>query len=496
MQNDLNNQNQFQKEFGAPQQPVYAPIETPPVLEPQISKPSILPKILPILVLVSIVLLGLGGYYLYSSNSKVILKNSFKTFERIANYIENPIKLEKSENQSAIGTFSFNMDEGTELGMLNNIGFNYEVANTKDLFKMSLGLNKGNEYLGAVQLFSTEDTGYIFLDKIFSKYIEYSDLKGLVSVSDVNKEEDYEYLYNFLVKSIIKNAFDDNLVKGTAEIKIDNKEVSVNELELSYTEEELLEILGLVIEDIKGDEKADEIFTDLYPDYQDIDTDDMIRDLDKDYMSKYYYVIYTNKLTNAVLGMDFVLENYESSFNYDDCDFYDMDTDFDNCMGEDYEEYKTGFSYRKEKNDNFYIYENDLLETRLEVIKEKDGLTLNIYDSEDEEVGVMKIVMTKDLIEINFNSKDDYNEGIFNIKMDIEEVVKGQEYKIETTMTMETYSFDELDGSGSVEMTSLIKNEAEINANFNNSVNYEDLTEEDTNEILENLMEIMEKVGS
>ena len=157
-----------------------------------------------------LVVIGLGGYYLYSSNSKVILNNSFKVFERIGSYVENPIKLDKSENQSIMGTFSFNVEESTELEMLNNIEFNYEVANTKDLFKASLGINKNNEYLGAVQLFSNEETGYIFLDKIFDKYIEYSELKGLVTATDPNKEEEYEYLYDFLVKSIIKNAIDNN----------------------------------------------------------------------------------------------------------------------------------------------------------------------------------------------------------------------------------------------------------------------------------------------
>jgi hypothetical protein len=522
MQNDLNNQNPFQKEFGAPQQPtqptqpvpqqpipqqpvpqqpvsqqpVYTPNEVPPVFKPEVSKPNILSKVLPIVVLIVIVALGLGGYYLYSGNSKVILNNSFKNFERIANYIENPIKLDNSENRSITGAFSFNVEESTELEMLNNIDFNYEFAATEDLIKMSLGLNKGNEYLGAVQLFSTEDTGYIFLDKIFDKYIEYSDLKGFVSTTDVNKEEDYDYIYKFLVKSLIKNAIDDNLVKGTAEIKINNEDVSVNELELSYTEEELIEVLGLIIEDIKSDEKADEIFTDLYPEYKDIDTDDMIRDLDKDYMSEYYYVIYTNKLTNAVVGMDFVVEAYELSTNYDDCNFYGMDYDFDDCTYEEYESYKTGFSYRKEKNDNFYFYEYDLLEARVEVIKEKDGLTLNLYDYEDEEVGNIKIVTTKDLIEIDFNFEDDYSKAMFNYKMDIKEVVKGQEYELDAKMTLESYSFDDLDESLSMDITYLIKNESDINANFNNSVNYEDLTEDDTYEILENLMEIMEKVGS
>ena len=82
------------------------------------------------------------------------------------------------------------------------------------------------------------------------------------------------------------------------------------------------------------------------------------------------------------------------------------------------------------------------------------------------------------------------------MKMDINEVIKGKEYQIDAKMTLESYSFDELSESLSMDMTYLIKNEASINSNFNNSIKYEDLTEDDSYEIMENLMEIMEKVGS
>ena len=443
-----------------------------------------------------LVVIGLGGYYLYSSNSKVILNNSFKVFERIGSYVENPIKLDKSENQSIMGTFSFNVEESTELEMLNNIEFNYEVANTKDLFKASLGINKNNEYLGAVQLFSNEETGYIFLDKIFDKYIEYSELKGLVTATDPNKEEEYEYLYDFLVKSIIKNAIDNNLVKGNSKIEIDDKEVSVNELKLSYTEKELLEILDLIIEDVKEDEKADEILTDLYPEYKNLDINEMIENIDEYRMSNYRYIIYTNKLTNTVLGIDFIVDYFELSTNYDNCDFSDFDEDFDECTFDDYEEYSQKFSYRNEEHDNFYFYEGGTVEVRLEVIKENNGLTINMYPYDDEKEGVIKVITTNELIEIDFNFEDEYDKNNFNMKMDINEVIKGKEYKIDAKMTLESYSFDELSESLSMDMTYLIKNEASINSNFNNSIKYEDLTEDDSYEIMENLMEIMEKVGS
>ncbi len=508
-------------------------------------------------------------YYVYSTNEKVIINNSIKQLENFKNYFESPIVLNESEQYSEKGNFTIQMDntENTDLNQLislvNKMTFNYNFSKTVDKTLFELNLSNKTEELGGVKLLTNSKTGYIFLNKIFDKYIEIEELKDALSSTNYNDLNDYDYLYNFIVKSFVNNVNKDDFVRDKTEIKIDGTTKKVNSLKLEYNDKQISKIVNLVINDIKSDDKANKIVTNFYKDFESYNMDDVIDSIDEEHMSTYIYTVYTNNLTNVVEGIDFDYKYYEPTYDYSNCfnfenydntddtdlenmsstneqfevkqiddqtpedytiydyssddsidnstddDYYyttDDNTQFDdtaedytttndysNCAEASYEEKTISIEYRNDTKPRIYFNEDDELQGFVELEKVDQTLTVNVYKSEDEKLGYIKINSTKTLYEITADFTIDNQEYKVKLSTNIKEVTAGAEYDLNRIFSYEAYDGKNKEYSLSINMDSKLKTSASIEETITDSVKYDELTEEQMQEIYTNIMNIISK---
>lgn len=534
-------------------------------IEPPIKKKKGMKALLLILILLTLCLIGGGAYFVYSTNEKVIINNSVKQLENFKEYFQTPLSLNDSDEYSEIGTFNIQMNKTDDINtnqiidILNNMKFNYNFSKTAEKTLLELNVSDSKEELAGVKLLTTSETGYVFLNKIFDKYIEVAELKDALSSTNYNDIEDYNYLYSFVQKSFINNVNEDDFVKGDAEITIDGDKKQVNSLKLEYNDKEILELVDLIIADIKADEKANEIVTNIDKDFASYDMTSSIDAIDEEHMSTYIYTVYTSKLTNTVQGIDFYYKYYEQEYSYDNCynnttddttdtteddalenmnsntedykvtqvaddtatyDYttddtttddtttYDYSTDeyttedytttseYDDCAEVTYTEKTISVQYRKDTNPRVYIVEDTNPIGFAELVKEDQTLTINIYKSENEKLGFIKINSTETLYEVTADFTVDQNEYKLTFSTNIEEVTAGEEYKLDSIITYEEYTGTEKTNSISVNINGTVKTSASIEETTTDSVKYDELTEEQQQEIYNNLMSILsEKIG-
>lgn len=529
-------------------------------IEPPIKKKKHLKALLFILILLTLCLVGSGAYFVYSKNEKVIINNSVKQLENFKEYFQSPLSLKDSEEYSEIGTFNIQMNKTDDvttnqvIDILNKMKFNYNFSKTAEKTLLELNVSDTKEEIAGVKLLTTSETGYVFLNKIFDKYIEVAELKDALSSTNYNDIEDYNYLYNFVQKSFIKNVNEADFVKDTAEITIDGDKKQVNSLKLEYNDKEILELVDLIIADIKTDEKANKIVTNIYEDFADYNMNSSIDSIDEEHMSTYIYTVYTSKLTNTVQGIDFDYKYYNQEYSYDNCydntsddkaddalenmksttedykvtevaddnltsdytadDYTDYDyttddyttddyttedyttSDYENCTEVTYKEKTVSIQYRKDTNPRIYISEDNDQKGFVELVKEDQILTINIYKSENEKLGFIKINSTKTLYEVTADFTVDQNEYKLTFSTNIEEVTAGSQYKLDSIITFEEYTGKEKTNSISININGIIKNSASIEETTTNSVKYDELTVEQQQEIYSKIMSILsEKIG-
>jgi hypothetical protein len=455
------------------------------------------------------------------------------------------------------------------IDLVNSMKFDYNFSKTAEKTFLELNVSDAKEELAGVKVLTTPDTGYVFLNKIFDKYIEVSELKDALSSTNYNDMEDYTYLYNFVQKSFIKNVNSSDFVKGNAEITIDGEKKQVNSLKLEYNDKQILELVNLIISDIKADEKANKIVTNIYKDFANYNMNDSLDSIDEEHMSTYIYTVYTSKLTNAVQGIDFEEKYYDEEYSYDNCynntsgdetnnalenmkttiedykatevaddstasdnqpddyttydsttdnyatddyatdDYttYDYTTDdsiaedyttsaYEDCSEVTYKEKTVSIQYRNDTNPRIYIVEDNDQKGFAELVKDDQTLTINIYKSEDDKLGFIKINSTKTLYEVTADFTVDKNEYKFTFSTNIEEVTAGEEYKLDSIIAYEEYTGTEKTNSASVNINSVVKTSASIEETTTGSVKYDELTAEQQQEIYNNLMSILsEKIG-
>jgi|GEM_PF-3209909 len=537
--------------------------------EPPMKKKKGIKALLLILILLTLCLIGSGAYFVYSTNEKVIINNSVKQLENFKEYFLTPLSLSDSDEYSEKGTFNIQMNKTDDINtnkvidILNSMKFDYNFSKTAEKTLLELNISDTKEEIAGVKLLTTSETGYVFLNKIFDKYIEVAELKDALSSTNYNDIEDYNYLYNFVQKSFINNVNEKDFVKDTAEITIDGEKKQVNSLKLEYNDKQILELLDLIITDIKADERANEIVTNIYEDFASYNMTSSIDNIDEEHMSTYTYTVYTSRLTNIVQGIDFDYKYYNKEYSYDNCydstsedgledtsdgalenmksntenykvtsvdddtttsdnqvddytiyDYegnddttYDYTTDdyttedyttteYQDCSEVTYNAKTVSIQYRKDTNPRIYISEDNNLKGFAELVKEDQILTINIYKSEAEKLGYIKINSTKTLYEVTADFKDEQNEYKLTFSTNIEEVTVGEEYNLDSIITYEEYTGKEKTNSISVNINGTVKTSASIEETTTGSVKYNELTEEQQQEIYNNVMSILsEKIG-
>lgn len=155
---------------------------------------------------------------------------------------------------------------------------------------------------------SNEITGYIYLEKIYDKYIEINSLASGRINNDITTL-DLAYSYKFIKEKLIKEVKKMSFNRKDSSIKIDEKERKVKELYISLTEEELFKILNEVLDKAKDDEIVLKVLKMLYMDIEEFT-------FKAETKNKYNYSIYYDGITGTVYGFDIGYTNSSDTKDY------------------------------------------------------------------------------------------------------------------------------------------------------------------------------------
>lgn len=468
---------------------------------PKKSNPA-LNVVMGILIFLVVVLAGLGGVYAYMHTDEYIVGSSIKSFNNIKdNYFPAlNYNMEFKDKVTNEGTMTFKLetsyDEASMYSkILKDLKLNYKFVVSNNDILADVLMIKNNEELAGVKVLYQENKGYLYLKNIYDKYI---DLEIEEEIEQTTTEE-LNLLVEVSLESLQTRFFEKELEKSEAEITIDGKKVKVIANKIEYTEEEILNLLNSVIADIKANEEANKVAQKVIEDFENYNLDEEIEDLDKEHMSIFSYIIYTDKLTSKTLGLDFKSIYYEETWrDYEECEAIEDFDEYYDCLYETiYVQTSSVISYRTGEKEIIEISEDEKLQGAYVISKDGDKtiITIKEYKEEKEnELGKIEIYSKDNTMNILFEMKEDEEVLKVNYDLEITEIKANSEYEQAANIII-NYTDGEDNIRLEVNANNTIKDSGEVNEKVTETVTFDNITEEDQTTIMTNLQTLLEKMG-
>lgn len=425
-----------------------------------------------IVLVILILTVGLYGILYLNKPKNIFLKNINNDYKKLSALImEDDIDTKTIKSSNKV---DFNIDISDEiiptelLKEINNIELEFDSYSDLDKKLLNLLINlkyEKNDLLN-LKVYGKPNSLYINMKDIYNKYIEipYEEYSEIYNTVD-NKE--IKYVTDKTFEYIINNLNEKDFTKTKETININNKNVKVNKISYILNEEKFTNLSVNFIEKIKSDEKYLEILSKLVNETK----EELVKELDdakSEFNSKtefdkteIEFIMYTNGLSNNSIKYMIKSEDLKISYsNYNDIIKISVDED-ENLI-----------SIVNEKK------EKDFYNTTINIkIDESDEIKMNI-DSKKE----------KDTWTHNYKITLDENEIKGTLILKEKEIEKNKEYEIDMNLNIE-FMIDKEEFKFDINLKSNLKLNEEISIpDLSNSILYSDLTEEDTNMIMENLM--------
>ncbi len=276
-----------------------------------------------ILIIVAIGLLVAGGIILYQNYSN---KNRIVTsFNELKTALEETFNLSSTEaenssiKQTVTGTMTLNINpllgsstDGSDviIGNLNNSAFNYEYRLDTEEKKMYLNgslLLNASEIMG-INFYQADDISYIFLRNIFDRYIMIED-NDIFSYLDNNNltTDDINYIYDKITESLGNNI--------TKEDIIVSNEDGTKKISLKLSQERLNEISNAIVEDLKKDEKTQEIIGNTLNNLEAASSNETDTTTNSESSISYSIYLEKNDIVTYEFTVDDGTDNYSIIFN-------------------------------------------------------------------------------------------------------------------------------------------------------------------------------------
>lgn len=264
-----------------------------------------------------VLFIGVGTflYITYNTSSMSLISKSVNTLNE--KYLDSYNILDdiKIFNKGIIsGDFNFKLNKSNDeelnsyANIFNDLIFKYEYKKNSSKEVLSLQIDQNENMLTRLTAISNEITGYIYLEKIYDKYIEINSLASGRINNDITTL-DLAYSYKFIKEKLIKEVKKMSFNRKDSSIKIDEKERKVKELYISLTEEELFKILNEVLDKAKDDEIVLKVLKMLYMDIEEFT-------FKAETKNKYNYSIYYDGITGTVYGFDIGYTNSSDTKDY------------------------------------------------------------------------------------------------------------------------------------------------------------------------------------
>ncbi len=436
-----------------------------------------MPLIIGLIVIILAVVAGLV-YYKVSSNPKnVFIKGINKAstnFKQVSEKFINP-KTNIIGSVTTTGSMNFNMNFNIEnlvyndpetsamistlIDKLNMIKIDYNYQKDVDNNKILLNLNTymTEKKLLQLKLFSDNQKQYIFLQDLYDKYIEISMLNNLEDNDVEQMVEDIMFLFETVGKSIIDNIKDSYITTEKTTIVLNNKDTKVNKSILNLNAANQKEISKAVISDLKNNEKIIEIDKKYNFGIQELTVEEIEDEVYDDFTLTVYY----SKLTNNIVKLELISPTDNQSISY---------TIGNESILESITNGKSDFKLTFKNQDNKF---NITLKIEDVTVASIEGETVNDNYTYKFSLNIEEITIS----------------GEGSIKIEI--LKDNEEYNATADFTIEVKQQGENLGKINIKANEKTTKGANVNENITNAIHYENITEEDMEEITNNIYSIL-----
>ena len=410
--------------------------------------------------ILSIILISVGTYILYISNPKKITKKAINNFQKkLIDIFSTSEELNVGPNYTLASNINLNLESDylnstqdenikpyknivSKLSQSNNIlNISQDKTNKKALF--SLISNKDNKEIINTKYLVENSTEYYYIKNFQSTYINAGTNNYFETLTEENtSQENINYLYDFIGKSLQSNIPDEYFEKYQTEVSISNKPTKLTKVSLALNNEKIKTIAKSILKDLKNDEKANKILTGYNEEFTNFKIKDSTKYLPKG--KTLILNIYTTNLTYQIKKYELILQD-------------------------DKNEQKITYETGKNK-DIVYIIDNNKISYKLSIINSNNKSIIKILNSKEKNIGEISIEINKNSEELLVEIKDnnitidiDYEKKLKNIK-------KNKSYDVSTYVSIKAMADNSNILNGIIKIDSKVSNEVKISEDVSNSV--------------------------
>lgn len=279
-----------------------------------------------VFLLAAIGALIVGWIHFYRIKPKILFVKAVEELTSNISYLSTPLKnflVFPSENEKLSGNinftlqlnleeqfddekFSFNYQEIVENMNNLNIIYNYQKDKNNNAQLNLLG-NLNDKTIFDVYFLNINDTQYTLINNVFEKYIELGNV-NVINNLDINENiEDVKYLWEIIFESLNEEIKNEEIFTEKVKINIgQNEESSAKKTTLRLSNNRQKEIIENIILDLKNDEEAVKIISKYKQDWINQDVKKLVEEVS--FETNFIFSVYYKDITNEIIMMELIDE--------------------------------------------------------------------------------------------------------------------------------------------------------------------------------------------
>jgi len=423
-----------------------------------------------------VICLGIAAFFFFrikNSKERIIINS----LEHLQNVFKNKSNIELDlpniREFLQTGTISLDLESSDEdiesiLKMIKDFQINFNAEQRENFLYFELDLLYADESIIDFRMIAENNKIYLLIERLINQVLMFEANTDVLLQDDYLTIKDVQYLYNLILERIIRDMDSSFYTQERVDIILNGEEVSTTKTTITLDNERIVNLANKVLNNLRRDNRADEILTKLYKNIDEFKFED---NFERD-ITITYSIYTTGFFNNVVLGVDFVFEAEESR------NFWGVEPAT-----------KLAFEYRAENNETIYIRDLEGLTSKLVFRTEDSNLMITIYD--EEQVLVANVLVKNPDVNTLSVELEVVEESLkITWDLNIEAATPKEEYNISNVFRL---SF--VDGnnyfSGALMIdinTRDVSNLPRVNRfNTSGAKSFEDLTESDFFEIMDNL---------
>ncbi len=410
--------------------------------------------------IIGLIFILIGGVLNYLGNPKRIMAISIDNLNKSMNRLLNNENKLLQDSYTMTSNIKFNLESdylkslATQdpaylpfyqlLTNLNNTNSNITLTQDKTNKKLLLNYNSNlnNIELITGKYLIENNTEYYYVNGITPSYINNGNNNYFETLnSETTQQENLLYIVNRVSESLKENLTDDYFTK--------TKENNLTKIGLKLDNESMNKLINSILKDLKKDKKATEILTGYNKDFKNL------------------------KIKNNTIlekGQKLEINIYTDSIVYTPKKYELIFLDNRNTNKLVYE--------KNDKKGLIMIYNNNKLESTLELTTEKEQTTINALDSKNKKIGTLTLNNTKNSKKISMNLNIDNMAIDLSISSKNTNIKKEKSYNNDTKISIVATTNNTSLLDFNISITSSIITNIKIEENVSDSILKSSITTE------------------